>query len=180
MARRILVVFHSGEGQTAKVADRISTVLVRAGASVDVATTENDPSPAGYDGVVVGDSIHLGRHSRSLRRWLTHHADELAFIPTALFQVSLTSAHADPQHDAEAHELLQRLLDATDVDPEIVGLFAGALAYTRYGWFKRRMMQRIAEDGGDPTDTSVDHEFTDWDAVEAFATDALVLFGGSR
>jgi menaquinone-dependent protoporphyrinogen oxidase len=179
MSTRILVAYHSEEGQTAKVAERIASKLISEGATVDTATTESGPSPAGYDGVVVGDSIHVGRHSRSLRRWLTRHADTLDTTPTALFQVSLTSAHDDADDASEAHELVQRLLDGTGLDPDIVGLFAGALAYTRYGWLKRRMMQKIAGEGGDPTDTSIDHEFTDWDAVDHFATDALAVIEGS-
>jgi menaquinone-dependent protoporphyrinogen oxidase len=179
MGTSVLLTYHSQEGQTAKVVDRIAAVLERGGATVEVATTDADPSPAGHDGVILGDSIHLGRHSRSLRRWITHHAEELDALPTALFQVSLTSARADPEHQREAHQLLQRLLDATDLDPDLVGLFAGALAYTRYGWLKRKMMTRIAEDQGDDTDTTQDHEYTDWEAVEEFASDALAHFRGS-
>ena len=175
MSAHILLVYHSAEGQTAKIADRIASVLNEAGAEVAVDRAENNPSPTGFDAVIVGDSIHIGRHSRQLRRWLTHHGDELDAIPVALFQVSLTSATDDAEHDAEAHRMLQQLLDATGLDPDMVGLFAGALAYTRYGWLKRKIMTRIAADQGDSTDTSQDHEYTDWDAVEHFATDALAL-----
>ena len=173
MGVRVLVVYHSEEGQTAKIAERIAAVLTGAGASAGTATTDGDPSPAGYDGVIVGGSIHLSRHSRSLRRWVTLHADTLGRMPTALFQVSLASD--DPEHDDEAHQLLQRLLDGTGLDPDIVGLFGGALASTRYGWLKRRAMHHIAASRGDPTDTSTDHEFTDWEAVDHFAGDALAL-----
>ncbi|MCZ7629675.1 MAG: hypothetical protein M5U19_11755 [Microthrixaceae bacterium] len=181
MGPRILLAYHSEEGQTAKIGERIASVLAREGAAVDTVTTDTGPSPADYDGVIVGDSIHLGRHSRSLRRWLMHHAGALEQTPTALFQVSLTSAHDDPEHADEAHRLLQGLLEETGLDPDIVGLFAGAIAYTRYGWVKRHMMRRIAAEQGDPTDTSTDYEFTDWDAVEQFATDALaIIAGGSR
>ncbi|MCB0949487.1 MAG: protoporphyrinogen oxidase [Mycobacterium sp.] len=176
MTTSVLLTYHSQEGQTAKIGDRIASVLRNEGATVTIASTDDDPSPAGFDGVILGDSIHLGRHSRSLRRWITHHADVLDATPTALFQVSLTSAHDDPQHDNEAHQLLGRLLDATGLDPDLVGLFAGALAYTRYGWLKRKLMTRIAADQGDDTDTTRDHEYTDWAAVEDFAIDALAHF----
>lgn len=172
---RILVAYHSAEGQTARTAERIASVL-RAGGATVVATEVTDaPSPAGFDGVIAGDSIHAGRHSRQLTRWIAAHLDELETMPVALFQVSLTSASDDDQHAAEAHRLLHLLLDSTGLSPDMVGLFAGALAYTRYGWFKRRLMRNItAKEGGD-TDTSKDHEYTDWDAVEHFATDALAL-----
>ena len=38
-------------------------------------------------------------------------------------------------------------------------------------------MQRIAASEGGDTDTSLDHEYTDWEAVEQFALDALSLVG---
>jgi menaquinone-dependent protoporphyrinogen oxidase len=177
MTNRILLAYHSDEGQTAKIAGHITAALRDRGVVVEVATAEDDPSPAGFDVVIVGDSIHMGRHSRSLRRWLTRHADELDTVPLALFQVSLTSATDDAEHDAEAHGLVDRLLEATGIDPAVVGLFAGALAYTRYGWLKRSVMRRIAAAQGDDTDTSRDHEYTDWDAVEQFARDAHALAG---
>jgi menaquinone-dependent protoporphyrinogen oxidase len=172
---RVLLAYHTAEGQTEKVAERIAATLRAAGADVEVARAEDRPGPAGFDLVIAGDSVHAGRHSRALSRWLARHADDLDGVPLALFQVSLTSASAEEDRAAEAHRLLQRLLDATGVDPDVVGLFAGALAYTRYGWLKRKVMTTIASKDGGDTDTSRDHEYTDWDAVEHFATDALAL-----
>jgi menaquinone-dependent protoporphyrinogen oxidase len=45
---------------------------------------------------------------------------------------------------------------------------AGALKYTEYDFFRRWMLKRIAKKEGGPVDTSLDHEFTDWDALDAF------------
>lgn len=172
---RILLVYHSGEGQTAKVAERLASRLRDGGAEVDLIDAGDAGSPEGYDGVVAGDSIHAGRHSRALSRWVARHHDELNTMPVALFQVSLTSATDDEEHTAEAHRLVQSLVDSTGLDPDMVGLFAGALAYTRYGWFKRRIMSRIAARESGDADTSRDYEYTDWDAVDHFADDVLVL-----
>lgn len=172
---RVLLVFHSSEGQTAKIADRLAETLHHAGIEVDLELAEHAPPPTGYDGVVLGDSIHQGRHSRALTRYIAHHADDLADRPVALFQVSLTSATDDAEHSAQAHAMVHRLLDATGLDPDAVGLFAGALAYTRYGWLKRRVMRRIAAADGGDTDIAVDHEYTDWNAVADFATDVASL-----
>ena len=168
---RVLVVFHSAEGQTEKIADRIVRELERQGALVAMSEASKAPAPDAYDMVVVGDSIHTGRHSRQLTRWVERHDGDLAAMPVALFQVSLTSANDDEDHAAEASRMVQEFLDATSLDPVIVGLFAGALAYTRYGWLKRTVMKRIAAAEGGDTDTSRDHEYTDWDAVNDFARD---------
>jgi menaquinone-dependent protoporphyrinogen oxidase len=170
---RVLLAYHSSEGQAGRVADRIAAVLRDAGAAVDVCAADEAPDPSGFDGVVLGDSIHAGRHSEALTRYVSAHVEELNRMPVALFQVSLTSATADDEHSMLAHDLLRKLLDATGLDPDVVGLFAGALAYTRYGWFKRRLMRSIARRQGGDTDMSRDHEYTDWDAVAEFARDAL-------
>jgi menaquinone-dependent protoporphyrinogen oxidase len=165
----ILMVVHSGEGQSRRIADRVAEVLRDRGAEVTVAEPDVAPEPRGFDAVVVGDSIHLGRHSKALRRWLVEHAVALAQAPLALFQVSLTSATHDDDHDVLARKMVADLVDETGVRPDEVALFAGRLAYTQYGWLTRRIMRSIARREGQDTDTSRDHEYTDWDAVERFA-----------
>jgi len=177
--RRALVVYATSEGHSALVAERIADVLRRTiddvHIDVDVRPAENGPSPEGYDVVVAGGPIHAGHHARHLVHWLERYAAELEAVPTALFQVSLTSAGDDEAHDRTARELLAQLEEKSGFDPDIVGLFAGALIYTRYGWFKRHLMRAIAHHEGGDTDTSSDYDYTDWDAVESFATDVAAL-----
>ena len=176
---RLLITYHSEEGQTGKVVERIADVLRESGAQLHVAPLGADPDPADFDGVIFGDSIHLGRHSAELGRWLSGHADELAGVPTAAFQVSLTSAVDDHEHAAEAATMMRDLLNAYGLVPDLVGLFAGALAFTRYGWLKRRLMTHIAEQEGllgpGRVGRSEDVEFTDWDAVDHFARDVYAV-----
>jgi menaquinone-dependent protoporphyrinogen oxidase len=43
---------------------------------------------------------------------------------------------------------------------------AGRLAYREYNVLVRFLIKRIAKKEGGPTDTSRDHELTDWDAVD--------------
>lgn len=172
---RVLLVFHTAEGQTERIADRIAFRLRNEGLAVDEMPAGDAPSPVGYSGVVLGDSIHNARHSRELTRYVTENADELHHLPVALFQVSLTSATDDAAHSALAHSFVHKLLDETGLDPDIVGLFAGALAYTRYGWLKRHMMHGIAKRDFGETDQSHDVELTDWDAVEEYASDVVAL-----
>jgi menaquinone-dependent protoporphyrinogen oxidase len=168
---RILVAYHSAEGQTAQICSHIGDVLREEGVTVELATTDVAPAPDDFDGVIVGDSIHAGEHSKQLTAYLTQHVAALNAMPAALFQVSLTSADDSPESAAEAGALVAKLLDATGFDPDLVARFAGAIAYTRYGWMKRRLMHQIMKRSGGETDTSRDHEYTDWDAVEGFARD---------
>jgi menaquinone-dependent protoporphyrinogen oxidase len=171
----ILVVFHTSEGQTARIAEQIAAVLRDLGDEVEVHDVAGAPAPEQYDGVIVGDSIHAVHHSKALTRYVSDHVAVLNKLPSALFQVSLTSANPDDEHAATAQRLVQELLDRTHFDPDLVGLFAGALVYTRYGWFKRRVMRAISRREGGDTDMSRDHEYTDWQAVEQFARDVHKL-----
>jgi menaquinone-dependent protoporphyrinogen oxidase len=171
----ILVLFHTSEGQTARIADHIAAVLRGLGDQVEVHDVAGAPAPEAYDGVVVGDSIHTGHHSKALTRYLHDHVAVLNKLPAALFQVSLTSANSDDEHTATEQGLVQELLDRTGFDPDLVGLFAGALVYTQYGWFKRRVMRAISRREGGDTDMTRDYDYTDWQAVEQYAHDVHKL-----
>jgi menaquinone-dependent protoporphyrinogen oxidase len=129
----------------------------------------------GYDAVVAGGSIHAVHHSRQLVHYLAEHAAALNAMPAALFQVSLTSANPEKEHTAAAQGLVHELLGKTGFEPDMVALFAGALAYTQYGWFKRRVMRAFVRREGGETEMRRDYEYTDWDAVEQFARDVDAL-----
>jgi menaquinone-dependent protoporphyrinogen oxidase len=162
-------------GQTAKVGDRIAAFLDVSGVLVVVFDANVAPAPSGYEGVILGDSIHLMEHSQSLTRYASRYADELHASPLALFQVSLTSANDDDEHSTRAHQLVSDFVHETGIDPDLVGMFAGSLVYSKYGWAKRRLMRKIAFTEVGATDMSADHEYTDWEAVDHFATDAAAL-----
>ncbi|MHB1864511.1 MAG: hypothetical protein ACYCVL_16310 [Gemmatimonadaceae bacterium] len=47
--------------------------------------------------------------------------------------------------------------------------FAGTIAFTKYNFALRGIMTRISRKEGHSTDTSRDHEHTDWTQVTRFA-----------
>lgn len=66
----IPVCYGTGEGQTAKVADRIVAVLGDRGheaTAIDAADPPAGLDVPAFDAVVVGSSIHVGNTSRRLR-----------------------------------------------------------------------------------------------------------------
>lgn len=166
---KVLIVFHSEEGQSEKIAASIGTTLQSCGIEVGLSEVSDAPPLASYDGVVLGDSIHAVKHSAELRAYLKQHANALNDLPTGLFQVSLTSANPDDAHTMAARELIDRLLADTGYTPTLVAMFAGRLAYSQYGRIKRHIMKWIVRREGGGTDTSRDYEYTDWNAVTAFA-----------
>ena len=124
---------------------------------------------------MAGGSIHAVHHSRQLVHYLEEHASALNAMPTALFQVSILRPIPMKSTPQPPKGLVHELLGKTAFDPDIVALFAGALVYTQYGWFKRRVMRAIVKREGGDTDMSHDYEYTDWNAVEQFARDVDAL-----
>lgn len=174
----VLVVYGSGEGQTAKVANYVVDGLASRGreaTAVDVRDVDASAVRAA-DAVVVGASIHVGSHQDAVVAFAREHRGTLAGVPSAFVQVSLSSAAADPERRADAERYVEEFREATGWEPDVVGTFAGALGYSEYGFLKRPMMRKIAADATGDTDASRDYEYTDWTAVDEFvaAVDGLV------
>ena len=168
---RILLLYATTEGQTALIAERIAHALREKAHSVDMLPADIDPAqldPAAYDAVMVGASIHYGRHPAYLRTLIRRHRGVLAARPCAFFSVSLSAGGPRPK-PAAAQRYLDKFLRQTGWQPQLTASFAGALKYSLYGPIKRRVMIVFVGLGGGNTDTSQDYEYTDWSAVERFA-----------
>jgi menaquinone-dependent protoporphyrinogen oxidase len=173
----VLIVYGTREGHTAVVVDHLRRPLEAAGHLVRACVVEDAPTcPIGYDLVLVGSSIHQGHHSRAVTRWVKGNAEYLTRMPSAFFQVCLSSA-GDPAGAIEARRYVGDLEQATGWRPNVVGLFGGALLYTHYGRVKRTMMKSIAGSTGLDTDVRRDYDYTDYGDVEQFAKDVRALLG---
>jgi menaquinone-dependent protoporphyrinogen oxidase len=172
---RILVVYGTTDGHTAKVADAIADTLRSGGAVVDVHQIGRTRCPPdGYDGVVVASPVRGGRYLKPVRRWVQAHAATLNSRPTGFVSVCLGILQHDAAVDRELKTIVDRFLGETGWQPAVVKQVAGALPYTRYNWFIRRVMKRIAAKAGGDTDTARDYEYTDWRDLRDFAAH----FGG--
>ncbi|WP_284014635.1 flavodoxin domain-containing protein [Halobaculum litoreum] len=176
----ILVAYATGEGQTAAVADRVGTVVGGRGHDVDVVDLGGDAAPGvvSYDAVIVGSSVHYGRHGKRVRRFVRDNRAALAARPTAFFQLSLASAEGSDDAVAEAAGYVEAFLEAVDWHPDRVAQFGGALRYSKYGFLRRLVMRRMVGDSFPEADPAGDTEFTDWDEVEAFANDVAAFVEG--
>ncbi|MFC6716276.1 flavodoxin domain-containing protein [Natrialbaceae archaeon GCM10025810] len=177
----VLVLFGTGEGQTAKVADRITATFTDRGhdvTTVDVEEISDDIELDAFDAILVGSSIHIGKHHPAVAEFVGTNRDELNVLPTAFFQVSLSSAVDDPDRRAEAARYADELLEDSGWHPDKIGMFGGALRYSKYGFLKRLMLKRIARDATGDVDTSRDYEYTDWDEVDAFTADFAAFVEG--
>ncbi|KTG27694.1 flavodoxin domain-containing protein [Haloferax profundi] len=173
-----LVVYGSSEGQTAKVSERLVDVLDGRGhdaTAVSAGSIPADVDPATFDAILVGSSIHMGKHAKPVYAFVRENHETLEARPNAFFQVSLSSAVGDEEREAEAASYIDEFVEKTGWHPDRIAAFGGALRYSEYGFITRLLMKRIAKDATGDTDTSRDYEYTDWDEVEAFAADFASL-----
>jgi len=173
---RILIVFGTTDGHTLKVASALGDELRARGAAVVVREPQRtDPSPDGFDGVLVAASVHAGKYQPAVTAWVQTRAAALNRLPSAFVSVSLGILQHDAAVQAEVQAIVDRFLRGTGWNPARTFSVAGALLYTRYWSLKRWMMRRIAAKAGGDTDTSRDYEYTDWSALRTFAAEYATL-----
>ena len=167
---RVLILYGTTEGQTAKIVRAMRGVLERQGVDVITANADvMDPRPSGYDGVIVAASVHGGAYQKSVRHWVRTHAAEFGKRPAVFVSVCLGVLQKDPKVDADLAAIVARFAAETGWRPPRVKHVAGALLYRRYNFFIRWVMKRMAAKAGGDTDTSRDYEYTDWADVRGFA-----------
>src|SRR6056297_1461911 len=88
-----LVLYGSGYGQTAKVADNVGTDLIDRGheATVRDVTDASDVELDDFDAIVVGSPVYNRKHLPEVAAFVEANREALATRPSAFFQVSLAS-----------------------------------------------------------------------------------------
>jgi menaquinone-dependent protoporphyrinogen oxidase len=102
-----------------------------------------------------------------------------AFLSVSLSQAGVQDRNATSERRkhaaADVNSMIKRFLVKTQWQPTRVEPVAGALMYSKYNPFMRFIMKRIARRAGASTDTSRDHEFTDWAALDRFASEFAAI-----
>lgn len=165
---RILIAYGSSHGQTRKIAEVIAGDLRRTGHIVELADAMvgRPPPVQDYDVVVLGARVQFGRHAQPIVDYIAANRAELDAIPSYFFSVSMSAAGA---HGADPQGYLNALFTTARWQPREAIALGGGLPYRRYGFVLRLVMKALSARGGHPTDTSRDHDCTDWTQVHGFA-----------
>jgi menaquinone-dependent protoporphyrinogen oxidase len=168
---RILVIHASFDGQTQRIAERIGTVVGRAGHEVRTIAARDgfiEQAIRWSDAVVIGAAIRYGHCQPVLEHAVRDNRALLGERPTAFFSVCMSAAGPNAK-PATAMGYIDEFITRTGWQPGRIASFAGALPWSRYNPFIRFMMKIIVGMAGGDTDTSRDYEYTDWTDVEQFA-----------
>jgi menaquinone-dependent protoporphyrinogen oxidase len=159
----VLVSAASKHGATAEIAEAIGRVLRERGLAVDVRRAENVTMVDGYDAVVLGSGVYVGRWLEAARKLVEAEATILAARPVWLFS---SGPVGDPPKPAEEPVDIAEIVRATGARDHQV--FAGRIDKGRLGFGERAMVLALRAPVGD---------FRDWPAIEEWArgiADALL------
>lgn len=168
----ILILYGSLEGQTAKISERIADIIRSKGYQVTVQSGERLPinfSVDNFDAVIIGGAIHMGKYPAYLKKFITAHGDRLNDMSSAFFTVCMAVNSVHEKSRDEARRYGEKLIAHAGWKPVFSQTFAGAVKYTEYDFITRFIMKWISWREGGSTDTSCNHEYTDWKSVEHFA-----------
>ena len=174
---RVAIIYATREGQTRRIAEYLAGAFHSRDVQPEIFDARQTPDPdlEVYDALVVAASVHIGKHEREMVRFVRRHRDALTRIPSAFLSVSMAQAgieqpaRTDEQRQAarrEVDKVIARFLRDTGWSPRWLHPVAGALLYTRYNFLVRFIMKMISKASGGSTDTSRDHEYTDWVGLE--------------
>ncbi len=175
---RVLIIFGTSYGQTEKIARRIGADLETAGTAVEYCNAAKDhPSMdlKQYSAVVVGSSLIARGAQKSIQQFVSANAGVLNEVPSVYFQVSASAGSASQEGRNAAWRAIEGFLKHQHWAPKLTASLAGAINYTKYPFLLRWYMKRAAARNGGNTDTSRDHELTDWKQVNQFAADVTSL-----
>ena len=135
-----------------------------------------------YAAAILAASVHAGHHEKEMVAFVRQNKEALQQMPTVFLSVSLSEAGVEDQQAlpeqrakaaADVEGMIAAFLEETGWHPSTIQAVAGALLYTKYNFLVRLVMRRIAKASGGWTDTSQDHEYTNWTMLDRLAEELV-------
>lgn len=184
---RILVAFASRHGGTEGIADAVAAALRETAVAAENGAAEDAVSPAahhlvdvlgvgdvedvtGYDAVIVGSAVYVGRWMDSARRFVLAHASALRNRPVWLFSSGPVGDPAVPDTEAADAAELAELVDAQGTRT-----FAGRLRPAELSLPERARIRDVHAAEGDYRDWG---EIREWAVDVAEALPRVIAVGG--
>jgi menaquinone-dependent protoporphyrinogen oxidase len=166
---KMLIIYSSTNGHTRKISNRLQQVIEQQGHQVTLVSV-NDESQVDlqtFDKIVIGASIHYGKHSPKITDFINRNKLLLDSKPNAFFSVNIVARKPD-KNQPDTNPYLRKFLKKIAWCPRELAVFAGKLEYPEYSFFDRLMIRLIMFITKGPTDPKTVIEFTDWQQVESF------------
>ncbi len=173
-----LLLYSTNYGLSKRICERIRDRVKEGGGEATVQPlVGHEVDPKMFDAIVIGASIRYGKHGRAVLQFIRKNQALLESRPSALFSVNLV-ARKPSKNTPQTNPYLGRLVAQSPWKPELLGVFAGEVDYSRYGPIDRRIVRLIMWITKGPTDLAAKMQYTDWDEVDRFARQVAQLTTG--
>ena len=162
MNPRILVTYATRAGSTTEVAAVIGEALAKRGFAVEVKPVKAKPSVGGYQAVVLGSAIRMGRWLPEMMDFIKQNQPALGGVPVALFSVHMLNTGDDEA--SQAARTAYTVPVHQHLAPASEAFFAGKMDYARLSFLDGLIAKAV----GSQTGASVGDR-RDWDRIRSWA-----------
>ncbi|HMK65689.1 MAG TPA: flavodoxin domain-containing protein, partial [Thermodesulfobacteriota bacterium] len=163
--KNILVAYASYCGSTGGVAETIGKEVCAQGARVDVRYLKKVDDISSYDGIVLGSSIRNGAWLPEAAEFAKKNQEGLSRIPVAYFLTCITLYRDTAENRRVVRNYFNPVLESvSSVHPVDLGLFAGALDYSKMNFLFRTIMKSKMKKQDIP-----EGDYRNWESIRAWA-----------
>lgn len=162
MSRRVLVTYATRAGSTAEVAAAIGESIAARGDSVDVKSVDQVPNVEGYEVVVIGSAVRMGKWLPEAVRFVERNQAALAKVPVALFTIHMLNTGDDDASRTAREGYLAVVRPLLGGAEEV--FFAGAMDLSRLSFLDRSIARMVG---------ATDEDRRDWGAIRGWSPSAL-------
>ncbi len=170
---RALVAFGSKYGSTARLAEVIGEELRDKGHEVDVVDLRLHPEPniEGYDMVVLGSPVFVGKWTKEAKHFLEANGAQLCERKVALF-VSCSDVLFPEKVEAGRKMYLEDVAASVPgLRPESFGMFGGVIDFSRYGALTKALLAGVGTKkqlAGKGIDVTRPYDYRDWEQIRSW------------
>ena len=129
----VLVTYSTKYGSTAEVAQAVITAIREAGVDAELKPMREVGTLEGYDGVVLGSALYMGRLHGDARRFLASHREALMGRPVSLFVLGPVQ-NAEKEWEGARQQLEKELAKLPWLKPVSTQVFGGSFDPARLGF----------------------------------------------
>ena len=164
-----LIIYSSTDGHTKNICDYILSIIkIKYQTKLISIDKIHNETLEKYDLIIIGASIRYGKHKPEIYDFITKYEHFLNTKITAFFSVNVVVRKKD-KNSINNNPYIRKFLSLTSWRPNYLEVFAGRIIYSKYKIIDKIMILLIMWLTNGPTDTSVTHEFTDWDKIKDFS-----------
>lgn len=155
---RVLVAYATKSGSTTGIAEAIGEELGKMGFGPDVRSVDAVSDVRGYDAVILGSAVYMGKWRKEALRFGSRFAGELRRRPVWLFESGPTDTSADEGKAVPAKAAVKL---AAEIGARQHVIFGGKFGPEQVGNFTRSMIEK--------SDKSPYGDFRNFDRIRGWA-----------